>query len=114
MERWEEFEGGTPRAHRFAVEVPLCYRPLGQADWYSGRSTNISRSGLLFRAERPLDAQTPIDVSFFMPVLLHGELPAIVICQGRVVRQIPAVGSHGSLALAATIEAYEFGPERRP
>jgi hypothetical protein len=114
MERWEEFEGGTPRARRFALEFPLHYRSLGHSDWHSGRSTNISRSGVSFRGEQPLDPQTPIEVRFVMPVEVHGELPATVICQGRVVRQIAAVGSRESSALAATIDTYEFVPDRRP
>ena len=114
MERWEEFEGGTRRARRFTLEFPLRYRPLGQADWHSGRSTNISRSGLLFRAEQSLNPQTPIEVSFVMPVEVRGEFAATVICQGRIVRQIATVGSPGPLALAATIDTYEFVPEHRP
>jgi hypothetical protein len=114
MERWEEFEGGAPRARRFELEFPLSYRPLGHSDWHSGRSTNISRSGVSFRGEQPLDPQTLIEVRFVMPVEVHGELPATVLCQGRVVRQITAAGSPEPAALAATIDTYEFLPDRRP
>ena len=108
----EEFDRGAARADRFALEFPLRYRPLGQRGWHSGRSTNIRRSGVLFRGEQWLDAQTPIEVSFVIPVQIHDEFPATVICQGRVVRQIADAGSPQSLMLAASIETYRFLRQR--
>jgi hypothetical protein len=113
MERWEEFAGATPRAPRFPLEFPLRYRAGEAADWRQGRGTNISRSGLLFRAEQLLSLRAPVEVSFVMPVDIPGESPATVICQGHVVRQAPG-DSRGGVVMAATIETYRFQLERKP
>lgn len=113
MERWEEFEGATPRAPRFPLEFPLRYRAGEDAAWRQGRGANISRSGLLFRAEQPLRLRAPVEVSFVMPVEIPGEFPATVICQGHVVRQVPG-DSRGGVVVAATIETYRFQTERKP
>ena len=46
--------GGTPRAPRFAVRVPVRFRfpDIGEGfseDWHSGETENISKSGVAFR-----------------------------------------------------------------
>ncbi len=43
-----------PRAQRFVLELGLQYRASGQTEWHEGRTENISHTGVLFRAERPL------------------------------------------------------------
>ena len=108
MKRWEEFEGSTPRAPRFALEFPLQYRTGDETTWRRGRSANISRSGVLFLAESPLHPETSIEVSFVVPVRIPGEPPASVICHGHVARQAVVDDSHDRVAIAATIEAYRF------
>lgn len=113
MEHWEEFEGGTPRARRFPMEFPLRYRPVDDAAWHEGRGTNISRSGMLFRAEQSLRLRAPVEVSFLMPVEIPGESPATVICQGHVVRQASG-DPQGGVVIAATIETYRFQRESNP
>jgi hypothetical protein len=111
MEHWEEFEGGTPRARRFPMEFPLRYRPADDTTaWLEGRGANISRSGMLFRAEQSLRLRAPVEMTFVMPVEIPGESPATVICQGHVVRQSPG-DSHGGVVIAATIETYRFQRE---
>ena len=107
MERWEQFKGGTPRAPRYPLEFPLQYRPGEETPWRKGRGTNISRSGLLFQAEQPLHPSVPVEVSFVMPIQIHGEIPATVICQGHVVRQAGAKSAEG-VVIAVTIETYRF------
>src|SRR5581483_8833518 len=44
----------TFRAQRFNLNLPLRYRLLGEENWRLGTTENISRSGLLFRAEEML------------------------------------------------------------
>ena len=107
MKCWEEFEGGTPRALRFPLVFPLRYRPDEDRKWHQGRGANISRSGLLFRAEQPLALRTPVEVTFVMPARIPGESPAEVLCWGRVVRQA-FCDSRGELVVAATIDTYRF------
>ena len=112
MERWEEYEGGTRRAPRFAFEFPLRYRSAGGLTWHAGDGRNISRSGLLFQANDPPEGLTVIEVSFLGPVRLPGEPAAAVVCQGRVVRQVPLDGLPGGTAVAATIDNYRFERSR--
>src|SRR5215472_188737 len=42
------------RAQRFQLHLPLKYRRLGEKLWHEGTTENISRSGMLFKAEEPL------------------------------------------------------------
>ena len=111
MERWEEFEGATPRAPRFPLQFPLRYRAGDDTAWRQGHGTNISRSGLLFRVEQPIRLRAPVELSFVMPVKIPGNTPATVVCQGHVVRQASGQ-ARGELVVAATIETYRF--ERDP
>jgi len=111
MERWEEFEGATPRAPRFPLEFPLLYRAGEDSPWQVGHGTNISRSGLLFRAEQPLRLRAPLELSFVMPVEIPGDHAATVVCLGHVVRQVPRT-SRGGVFVAATIETYRFQRDR--
>src|SRR5215813_4306965 len=39
------------RAQRFQLHLPLKYRRLGEKIWHEGTTENISRSGMLFKAE---------------------------------------------------------------
>ena len=39
------------RAQRFNLNLPLKYRLVGEGNWRKGTTENISRSGMLFRAE---------------------------------------------------------------
>ena len=47
------------RAQRFNLQLPLKYRPIGEDDWRAGTTENISRSGMLFRAEELSSRQRP-------------------------------------------------------
>ena len=98
----------TPgRAPRFTVEVPLRYRPAGTtAAWSDGRIENISRSGLLFRGERALPVDTPVEMTFALPVRNARDL----FCRGRVVRTVPGADPVGPAGVAATIAVFRFLP----
>ena len=50
-----------PRASRFVVRLLVRYRTAGDPDWRNGMTENISRSGILFRPERPVEPKTPVD-----------------------------------------------------
>ena len=98
----------TPgRAKRFDVPVPLRYRLAGTAAWSEGRIENISRSGLLFRAERPLPVDTAVEMTFALPV---GPAGRDLFCRGRIVRTIPGTDPLGPAGVAATIAVFRFLP----
>lgn len=95
------------RAQRFPIEVPLCYRPLGDEVWRFGTSTNMSRSGLLFVGDVSLEPQTRVEVSFELPVLIPGERGTQMMCRGTIARST-ASRVNTIIALATTIEVYRF------
>jgi hypothetical protein len=93
------------RARRFALHLPLRYRLLGAAEWRQGRMENISRSGVLFWTDQLLDVDTPLEMSFVLPLIhTHPE----VLCRGRIVRTVLPEGEQRPSGLAATISVYRF------
>ena len=113
MARWEEFEGGTPRAPRFPLEFRLRYRPSEDVPWRQGLGTNISRSGLLFRTVEPVSIRAAVEVSFVMPAEIPEDSRATVVCHGRVVRLVPG-NVQGEVVVAATIETYRLQRPGKP
>jgi len=104
----DESEGipGAQRAQRFAVRMPLRYRPAGQAEWQTGSTENISRTGVLFRAERRMEVNTRVEMILDLRQVIAVE-SADIVCQGRVVRTTAGT-DQPSHAIAATIEEFSF------
>ena len=96
------------RAQRFNLQLPLKYRPLGEADWRAGTTENISRSGLLFRAEEAISPSAMVEINLVLPPEIAGLAPAEVVCRGEVVRSVAAETPSMSPALAAKILQYHF------
>ena len=96
------------RAQRFAIETTIRYRNVGQNEWYEGKTENISRSGVLFRAKYMVALRTRIEMNFPLPVGGPGVRGASVKCLGHVVREASQVGSASETGLAATIEHYQL------
>jgi two-component system, cell cycle sensor histidine kinase and response regulator CckA len=93
------------RAPRFQLQLPLKYRQLDEERWHDGETRNISRSGLLFEAEDPLQPNVQLEINLVLPAEIAGLSPTEVICRGEIVRtqteQMPP-------ALAAKILQYHF------
>lgn len=94
-----------PRAQRFAIQAPLRCRAGGDIVLTEGTTLNISRSGVLFRAEKEIKPTTMLEMRITFPGELTGNGPASILCWGRVVRIIAS--SPGSV-LAAAIIKYRF------
>ncbi len=97
-----------PRAPRFAIQMPLRYRVSGQLDWHEGKTENISRSGVLFRANRSVELSTGIEMSFVLPVEVFNQPAAEVICSGLIVRTVPPSGAESFSFIGAKILDYHF------
>ena len=93
------------RAPRFPLQLPLRYRAVGEGTWREGRTENISRSGVLFRAENLLQVSTAVELTFMLSV---ADLNSEVFCRGQVVRTVPPAGPSDPPSLAATIANYHF------
>ena len=95
------------RAQRFVVQLPIRYKKMGGRKWFEGKTENISRSGLLFRADRVLKLKTAIEMSFTLPAVSSDYGPGEVLCWGSVVRTVPAAGTNQP-CVAASIHSYRF------
>jgi hypothetical protein len=65
-----EQEEHKSRAQRFPIEAPLRYRAEEESAWTEGATVNISRSGILFRAEKEIPPRTilQMEISFSFAV----------------------------------------------
>ena len=96
------------RAQRFNLNLPLKYRQVGQSAWHTGTTENISRSGLLFRAEELISPTSQLEISLVLPAEIAGLASAEVMCRGEIVRAIAPEGRSLNPALAAKILQYRF------
>lgn len=91
-------------ARRFPIELDLLYRATGKRDRRfsgSGKTTNISSTGILFRTEQDLEPDINIEASIAWPVRLQQNVPLKLRVRGRVVRTEPG-------AAVLTIQQYAF------
>lgn len=100
------------RAPRFALQLAMKYRPVGQASWREGTTENISRSGVLFRAPDLLELDTPIEMRVALPIGASPDLFSEVICSGRIVRSVSGAGVEQRPILAAAITDYRLQPAK--
>jgi PAS domain S-box-containing protein len=100
--------GVPPRAPRFTLQLPVHYRLTGESLWRHGTTENISRSGVLFRADQPLEPNVRLEFSVELPTDVFGMAATEIVCRGEVVRQVDAAGEDMSPALAARILDYQF------
>jgi len=96
------------RAKRFNLQLPLKYRLLGEDDWRTGTTENISRSGMLFRAQEAVSPNAQLEINLVLPAEIAGLAAAEVVCRGEVVRTVEGEASDVSPALAAKILQYHF------
>ncbi len=93
------------RSPRYPVETPCRFRKPGQNDWLQGMIANISKSGILFRADREMELQTTLQMNFELPPEIAGGKGAEVFCMGKVVRTVMPAANDDKLLLAARILA---------
>jgi PAS domain S-box-containing protein len=98
------------RAQRFNLHVPLKYRLVGQVDWREGNTENISRSGMLFRAQELVPLRSQLEINLVLPWQIAGLAATEVVCRGEVVRALERDQFTTSHALAAKILRYQFQP----
>ena len=93
---------------RVPVNLELRYSVVGHrrpAENGSGRTIDMSSSGLSFTADTPLSIGQTLDVSIDWPVLLDGGVQLQIVASGVVVRTTGAV-------TAIRIERHDFRTRR--
>jgi hypothetical protein len=96
------------RGRRYPIRITLRYRTDAEPQWQEGRTVNISRTGVLFNANNPLEVRTTVQMTLMLPAEIAGDEAAEVFCLGRIVRTIPPGAPDESTLLAATISGYLF------
>jgi hypothetical protein len=89
---------------RFGIEQGLRYKLLygnRVAESGSGRTLNISSSGVWFKTEGALSTGLPVELSMSWPARLNDVCPMKLVIYGCVVRSDPE-------GTALAIERYEF------
>ena len=103
-----------PRAPRFSIPIAILYRTPGDAAWQEGWTENISRSGVLFRADHPIPPNTPVELMLDIPTFISTPVAGRAICRGRVVRAEAASPLEDRPAVAAKIFEYELARPSDP
>ena len=96
------------RAQRFDLHLPLKYRLLGENDWRRGTTENISRSGMLFRAEELIPPNAQLEINLVLPAEIAGLSATEVVCRGEIVRAMAPETPTMHPAVAAKILQYHF------
>jgi len=73
------------RSIRFPLPLPLRYRVSGTRDWYSGKTQNVSGSGVLFCADCELAVGTQLELRMAFEVG-NKSYPGEILAQAEIVR----------------------------
>lgn len=103
-----------PRALRFAIPISILYRTPGDETWAKGWTENISKSGVLFRTDRPIEVDTPVELLMEIPTWISSTVSGKIICRGRIVRAEPPSPLEQRPAVAAAILEYELARPADP
>jgi hypothetical protein len=87
----------------------LYVRGLSEFGWLKGKTENISRTGVLFRFERPMQVGKSVEMNFAPPAEVWGGTPGTIYCRGKVVRSSPPVPPTRQSTVAAKILNYYGG-----
>ena len=90
------------RATRYAVALPVRYRLAGSDACHAGWTENISVSGFLFTTATRLDVGSSVEVWVEMSGNGNGNNPAVLYCQGTVIRHADCSDSRPIAALHIT------------
>ncbi len=98
------------RSSRFPIERELRYKTLNQRSEIlsgSGKTLNISSSGVLFTSDHELPVGTRLEVSISWPAQLNERVMLNLVARGRITR-------HNKGQMALQIQQYEFRTQSRP
>jgi len=97
------------RAHRFPLQLAVSYRTVGQNEWQTARTANVSASGVLVQAPEAPDVDTSLEFRLALAPQAGGRARSQVSGRGRVVRQVttPQLAPYG---FAVAFDEFDFAP----
>jgi hypothetical protein len=104
-----QISGDRRSKKRYVLDLALTYRILQQYRVIatgSGRTSNMSSSGLAFTTNETFNLATYVEVSICWPVLLYDNCLLKLVVEGTVVRS-------GGTSTAIRIKRHEFRTQRR-
>jgi hypothetical protein len=84
------------RATRFPIHASLQFREGRSADWHGGETVNISRTGVLFTADRDLALASVVHLKIALPSPSN----LVISCQGSIVRRKKSEHANSLFAVA--------------
>src|SRR5690349_9536911 len=99
-----------PRAERYVIPLAVLYRCPGVLDWQPGLTENISRSAVLFRVERRLEPNTPLEMMLDLPTIVASSASGRALRRGRVVRAVAPSLLENRPAVAAAFVDFQHTP----
>ena len=102
------------REPRSTIQGPIIYRQTSGLIWHNGALENVSASGVLFRGEKALLIDTPIEMSFALPPASGAKCGTQIFCWGKVARCAAPAGSDERAVLAARVLRYRAQAQAVP
>jgi PilZ domain-containing protein len=110
--RGKETKGPPERQPRAAVEIPVNFRRVSEYAWNIGKTSNMSKSGVLLRSVQPLGPSTTVELEFVAPPLFGDDAGQLVACRGKIVRILPPPPNDRRASMAVHFSRFEV--VRRP
>jgi len=102
--------GDSRRSQRFPIKMPLRYRVFGEGEWRSGKTVNVSSSGVFFRCPLSAERGTRVEMDFILLSSRVKESGLEVACKGEIVRLEAPPNADCQVALAVKISDYRLIP----
>jgi len=98
------------RAERITTKQALLYRSPGEIAWHRANTENISRSGVLFKGDKIMPVNKPVEMALELVCLTPMKLASVanVLWYGNVVRTVQPGASDTASAIAATLSEFTF------
>jgi hypothetical protein len=99
------------RARRMPLRLSLRYRRVGEDAWHDSVTQNISRSGVLFRADSDVDPDVMVEIELHLPSVARlNPAGAHIVAHVRIVRKDASavLGDPPHPVLAAAFLDYDF------
>lgn len=110
MTAWDAATRTVQRAPRFALQLPVLFRRLGEEEWREGTTENVSRSGVLLRAPEALPERAAVEIRMSLPAQIPGTEGGSIICQAQVVRTVAPRQDSQAAGYGASICEYNLVP----